>query len=71
MPFIEEKNLKTFVKPLLQIHDEVIYEIQEDKVEKVIPEIKKIMETVIDTKDTNGVPLLVNYAIGKNWGELK
>ncbi len=56
---------------ILQVHDELVYEIKKDKAEKIAKEIKKIMETVIDTKDTSGVPLLVNYAIGKNWGELK
>ena len=56
---------------LLQVHDELVYEIKEDLVEKIVPEIKKIMETVIDPKDTQGVRCVANSAVGKNWGELK
>ncbi len=69
--YLIKEKLDQDVHLILQVHDELVYEIKKDKAEKIAKEIKKIMETVIDTKDTNGVPLLVNYAIGKNWGELK
>ncbi len=55
----------------LQVHDELVYEIRESKKEKIIPEIKKIMESVIDLKDSLGIKFEANSAIGKNWGELK
>ena len=69
--FIKEKGLEKFVKPLLQIHDEVIYEIHEDKIEKVVPEIKKIMESILTNDQTKGVPIIANASLGKSWGEMK
>ena len=55
------------VKMLLQIHDELIFEIKDDKKDKIIENIKNIMENIF----TLEVPLTVSIAIGDNWGELK
>ncbi|GAH35677.1 unnamed protein product, partial [marine sediment metagenome] len=51
----------------LQIHDELLFEIKEEKVLKIAKEIKKIMESVVKLK----VPLEVEIKVGDNWGELK
>ena len=59
------------VFPLVQVHDELVYEIREDKVDQVVPEIKKIMENVMSLADTEGIPLTANALVGNNWGELK
>ena len=59
------------VFPLVQVHDELIYEIKEDKIDQVVLEIKRIMENVMSLKDTKGIPLTANALIGNNWGELK
>lgn len=56
---------------ILQVHDELVYEIKKEVAEKVTAEIKKIMENVIDPKDISGIKCLVGFAIGNNWGELK
>jgi DNA polymerase-1 len=69
--YIEENNLSDSVFVILQVHDELVYEIKETVATKVIPEIKKIMETVVDPKDIYGIVLKANAASGKNWGELK
>jgi len=37
--------------------------------DKVVPEIQKIMETVVSLDETKGVPLAVGCHIGKNWGK--
>jgi len=55
----------------LQVHDELVLEVRESLVDTIVPEVKKIMENVIDPKETKGVVCLTNAAIGKNWGELK
>ena len=54
------------IKMLLQVHDELIFEIPEKKVEKYAEKIKEIMENVIKLK----VPVVVDVAIGDNWGEV-
>ncbi len=51
---------------ILQIHDEVILEVQDDLVEVVSEEIRKIMEGVY----VFSVPLVVDVAVGVDWGEL-
>ncbi|VWL85100.1 DNA polymerase I [Oceanivirga miroungae] len=53
---------------LVQVHDELIFEIKEENLEKEIKEIKEIMENTIKFKN---IKLKVNYNIGDNWGELK
>jgi DNA polymerase-1 len=60
------KRLDDDCQLLLQIHDELIVEAPEAKAEAVAKLLKDTMEGVIDI----GVPLAVDTAIGKNWGEL-
>ena len=63
------ENKKLHAKMLLQVHDELIFEIKNNEIEESIIIIKKIMETnhlqYIDFK----VPLTVDYGVGNNWGE--
>ncbi len=54
------------IRLLLQIHDELIFEVKENKVDEYIPKIKNIMESCCELK----LPLKVNYSVGKNWAEL-
>src|SRR3989338_796992 len=58
--------LHTNARMLLQVHDELVFEIKEDQVTEIAPKIKSIMETVHTFK----VPILVELKTGKNWGEL-
>ncbi len=52
-------------KMLLQVHDELIFEVKENDIEKVKPIIKNCMENAAQIS----VPLTVEIGIGKNWGE--
>lgn len=69
--YIATNRLEEVVYPLLQVHDELVYEIKADRAEEVAGNIEKIMETVMDPKDTCGIILKASKAIGDNWGELK
>lgn len=51
---------------LLQIHDELLFEIRKEKTKEKASAIKKIMEDVVKLR----VPLRVEIKTGKNWGEL-
>jgi DNA polymerase-1 len=64
-------NLKNDARLLLQVHDELVYEIKENLVASVAPEIKKMMESVISPKETSGVVCVADAAVGDNWGEMK
>ena len=56
---------------LLQVHDELVLEIEEGMVEKLAPKIQALMEDVMPTKDTNGIQMKTEGKMGKNWGEMK
>jgi len=68
--YVENKSIKKDARLLLQVHDELVYEIKEELVEKITPEIKKIMESVIDPKKTEGVVCVAEASVGDNWGEM-
>ncbi len=69
--YIRKEKLENDVFPLLQVHDELVYEIRKEIAKKVAGEIEKIMESVMDPKDTKGIILKASASIGNNWGELK
>jgi len=56
---------------LLQVHDELVFEIEEDAVKDIAPKLKELMEGVIPEKDRRGIPILVEGKTGKNWGEMQ
>ncbi|MDD5318843.1 MAG: DNA polymerase [Candidatus Pacebacteria bacterium] len=56
---------------LLQVHDELVYEIEEDLIKELSGKIKEIMSNIMSLKDTKSVPIVVNVAVGKNWGEME
>tara|TARA_B100001123_G_scaffold443105_1_gene588284 strand:+ start:1922 stop:4654 length:2733 start_codon:yes stop_codon:yes gene_type:complete len=65
---IHKKNINA--KMLLQVHDELVFEIADQEVHDAVINIKSIMETNhIFYKDFK-VSLIVDYKIGSNWGEL-
>ena len=60
---IEDQDLP--VKMLLQIHDELIFEIKEDDVERCVSLLKDVMENVCKLS----IPLSVDAGIGDNWAQ--
>ena len=54
-------------KLILQIHDELIFEIKDEKLEKFATITQDIMQNVVKLK----VNLKTSSAVAKNWGELK
>jgi DNA polymerase-1 len=69
--YLSKKNLKNDVRLLLQVHDELVYEVKSNIIETISPEIRKIMENVIDHKKTSGVICTADASEGINWGDLK
>ena len=63
------KNLNC--KILLQIHDELIFEVKKNEVLKYEELIKKEMSSVKDSDlHTFSIPILIDINHGNNWGEL-
>lgn len=54
------------VKPLMQVHDELVLEVPEKKVPAIAKLLKTEMENVVKLK----VPLIVNVKVGDNWLEM-
>lgn len=69
--YIEELKLQSDVKMLLQVHDELIFEIKEDKIAATVPTILEIMTDVLSEEQTKGVPILAEIKIGPNWEEMQ
>ena len=53
---------------LLQVHDELIFEVEESSVEKYSEILANIMKNTVKLEDVN---LNININIGKNWAEAK
>lgn len=56
---------------LLQVHDELVFEIEEKKVKSLAPKIKEIMENIISAKDRRNIPFLAEGKVGENWGDME
>jgi DNA polymerase-1 len=52
-------------KMLLQVHDELVFEVPPEEQERAVDMVKTFMEGVYDLR----VPLKVNVAWGRNWAE--
>ena len=56
------------IKILLQVHDELIFEVRDEVAKEYMKKIEKIMENTVKFKK---VPLKANGSLAKNWGSLK
>ena len=56
-------------KMLLQVHDELIFEVSEDAVEETISVARDIMQGAAEPAIKLDVPLVVDAGIGDNWAE--
>lgn len=56
---------------LLQVHDELIFEVETKVLDEVVPKLKEIMETVLTKEQSDGVPIVADVKIGPNWLELE
>jgi DNA polymerase-1 len=61
------KELQAGCRMLLQVHDELVFEVAEDKVEYWAKKLIPLMENAI----TLSVPVQVEAKVGDNWGELE
>ncbi|KQN03649.1 DNA polymerase I [Sphingomonas sp. Leaf25] len=56
------------VRMLLQVHDELVFELPEALVEAATPVIRRVMETAAEPLVDLSVPLGVEIGTGKSWG---
>ena len=67
MPALEKAELG-HVRMLLQVHDELVFELPEGDVEKAKPVIEKVMAEAAQPAVTLDVPLGIEIGSGKSWG---
>jgi len=71
MAMIKINNKLSQISPksrmILQVHDELVFEVPEKETQKVADFVKKEMEDVYKFK----CPIKVDVEVGNNWGELK
>lgn len=60
---------KSGARMLLQVHDELIFEVAEDEVDKTIPVIREVMENAAMPALSLTVPLKVDARAADNWDE--
>jgi DNA polymerase-1 len=64
--YFAAKKLEGKASLLLQIHDELIFEIDEDLAEDVAKDLVKILENVLATRNLTDIPLVVSKSLGEN-----
>jgi len=61
------EKLPQDAKMILQVHDELLFEVPEKSAKKIARLVKEMMERVHKLK----VPIIADVKIGKNWGEME
>ena len=68
---IEKNGWRDKVRLLMQVHDELVYEVDEKDAEQIAHTLRDVMEGVADAKLLSGVPIVAEIALGENWGTTK
>jgi DNA polymerase-1 len=68
--YVTTSNKTDDIRILLQVHDELLFEIKNEVVENEISKLVELMEGVLEGHETRGVPIKVDVAVGPNWAEL-
>ena len=62
---MEKEEKSDAVRMLLQVHEELLFEIKKEMVDEAKKKIKELMESAASLV----VPLVVDVSIGPNWGK--
>lgn len=68
---VKKRGWEKDARLILNVHDEIVYEVRDDLIDEVKHEFKTIMEAVIPEEKLFGVPIIAETGSGKNWGEAK
>jgi len=68
---LEKKKWRERAHLLLQVHDELVYEVEAREAEEIARALRNTMETAVDIKKLNNVPIIAEISIGPNWGDTK
>ncbi len=71
---LKKEKIREQVRFIMQVHDELVFEIKDEYIDRAKPIIKVAMEGVLQNSFRHietAVPLLVDIGTGKNWSEVK
>ena len=63
--YIVDHNLRS--RLILQVHDELVFDVVKEEVEKVKPVILECMQTAMTLP--NNIPIIAEVGVGENWLE--
>ena len=64
---IEKEGWREDARLVLQVHDELVYELDAKEGEGIAGALREIMESAVSPEDLCGVPIVAQVSIGKNW----
>ena len=67
VPVYREVRKQGIMNPLIQIHDDIVWEIQDNIINETIPLIRVVMENSVKLS----IPIKVDFKMGKSWGKMK
>ena len=63
--YLEEQGMQAAM--LLQVHDELIFDVPRNELDEIAPKVKSLMENVLPLS----VPLKVDLKVGRDWYHLE
>lgn len=69
--YLQKEKLSDKAKLILQVHDELVYEVDKDLADELEGKIKELMENVLPLTKTSGVPILATSVICNNLADAK
>ncbi|MDB5244841.1 MAG: polA [Parcubacteria group bacterium] len=68
---LEKEKAKEDAHLLLQVHDELVFEIKNGRLDELSGKIRKLMESVLTDEETKGVPVIATMKQGTDWGAMQ
>jgi DNA polymerase-1 len=69
--FDEMRRRKVKSRMIMQVHDELVFEVPEDEVDEMAPLVRRLMSEVPTESLKLSVPLETDVGVGANWEETK
>ena len=69
--FFAAEGITHEARMLMQVHDELLFEVAHEKLETVVPALRSLMQNVFAGKETHDVPIEVDVEVGENWYKME
>lgn len=69
--WLREQGAEDDARLILQVHDELVFEVRTERLEELAARIKETMETALPAEEAKGVPIIAQAKAGPHWGNLE